>query len=249
MSDSLKCPGSERLRAAPELFCCTHCGEEVEIWSDEKRKKCHKCKKFVYKKPPREPQDKSNFTVEVKEFSDESGSTFFYEQYETEVPLSYFDHDPGYKSACDACDNFGTNLACPPFSPYLLDYIGTRSYAKVICIRMPKEYFNFADENVYRECFRTAKGILEENLLALREAGHLIAGAGYCKACEKCVAADGVEKECRYPDKKIYSLESLGVNLTGLMRTCFDIKLEWCADDQSIDFICSIGAAFFEKGK
>jgi len=42
------CPGSKLLRQpAPELFPCPNCGTEVEIWSDEFKRACPKCRKMV----------------------------------------------------------------------------------------------------------------------------------------------------------------------------------------------------------
>ncbi|MEW5815464.1 MAG: HD domain-containing protein [Spirochaetota bacterium] len=44
------CPGSKLLRQpAPEIFVCPSCGEEVEIWTDELRGACSKCRTVVFK--------------------------------------------------------------------------------------------------------------------------------------------------------------------------------------------------------
>ncbi|NCO33216.1 MAG: hypothetical protein AUJ92_06030 [Armatimonadetes bacterium CG2_30_59_28] len=40
----VKCPGAAMMReAVPEDVICQHCGNELEIWSDEARAKCRKC--------------------------------------------------------------------------------------------------------------------------------------------------------------------------------------------------------------
>jgi len=45
-----KCPGPERSApATPENYCCPNCGAEVEIWTDEKKRKCPKCGETVNK--------------------------------------------------------------------------------------------------------------------------------------------------------------------------------------------------------
>ena len=42
------CPGAVTLReAVPEYVDCPHCGEEMEIWSDEARARCHNCLAWV----------------------------------------------------------------------------------------------------------------------------------------------------------------------------------------------------------
>lgn len=45
-----KCPGPERSASpTPEIFLCPNCGAEVEIWTDEKKRKCSKCGQAVSK--------------------------------------------------------------------------------------------------------------------------------------------------------------------------------------------------------
>jgi len=47
---TFKCPGSHGfIQPKPELFKCPHCGEEVEIWTDEIKAVCPNCKRAVMK--------------------------------------------------------------------------------------------------------------------------------------------------------------------------------------------------------
>jgi hypothetical protein len=42
------CPGAERFKQTiPEDIACPCCGEELEIWSDEVKVACFKCKTMV----------------------------------------------------------------------------------------------------------------------------------------------------------------------------------------------------------
>lgn len=46
-----KCPGSQNFsQPKPEFIKCPFCNKEVEIWSDEIKAKCPKCKKTVMRK-------------------------------------------------------------------------------------------------------------------------------------------------------------------------------------------------------
>jgi predicted metal-binding protein len=244
MGSLLKCPGMEQtLAVVPEELPCPKCGNEIEIWSDEKKGKCSICNKMV---DPRQTED-NKFEVTVNEYNDTSGTTLYYEQYESIVPVSSFDHAEKYKVACEACRKFGKNFACPPHSPYFFEYLKTQSYAKVLCIRMPQEYFkDVIQEKIYRKCFRTARSILVEKLLSYREQGYLVAGSGFCLACDVCAVEEGAD-QCSKPNKKVFSLESLGVNLTTLTKSCFGFDLEWSATEQASDFVCSLGAVFFNR--
>lgn len=191
------------------------------------------------------PGRNRTFRADVHRYVDETGATVSYERYEAEMPLSCFDHDKKFKAACKACETFGKNLACPPFSPTFQGYLGNFERAKVICLRLPQKCFNhIAPEERGRACFRKGGELLTGELLQFRQKGFRIAGSGPCLACKKCNAAAG-HKRCRKPKERIYSLESLGVNLLSLVNHCFNIDLEWSTADHSADFVCAIGAVFF----
>ena len=43
-----KCPGSKSIRQpTPEIFTCSECGEEVELWTNERMGKCASCGKTI----------------------------------------------------------------------------------------------------------------------------------------------------------------------------------------------------------
>ena len=44
-----KCPGQDMRNLKVSLHKCPKCGAEVEIFSDELRARCQKCKTLVYK--------------------------------------------------------------------------------------------------------------------------------------------------------------------------------------------------------
>ena len=46
----MKCPGVDPRFLKVESRRCPHCGYEVEIFSDEIRRRCPQCKKDVYRK-------------------------------------------------------------------------------------------------------------------------------------------------------------------------------------------------------
>ena len=44
-----KCPGQDMRNLRVSVHKCPNCGTDVEIFSDELRVKCPKCKKYVYR--------------------------------------------------------------------------------------------------------------------------------------------------------------------------------------------------------
>jgi predicted metal-binding protein len=183
--------------------------------------------------------------VKVLEHTDGSGSTLFYEEHERVVEAGAIEHGKRYKDSCRPCPKYGKNLACPPHSPTFLEYVGAGKKARVLCIRVPQDYFNHLPfEDRYRACFRQARSLLSETLLGYRDKGQVIAGSGPCLACEECALLTG-SIQCEKPEEKIYSLESLGINVIGLVKRHFDMDLEWSMDGRHADFVCAVGAAFY----
>jgi len=76
--ENLRCPGLEQTLAVfPETLSCPECGNDVEIWSDERKAKCSFCNKMVDPRQPQkslQPDKTNNFTVTVEEFKNGEGS-------------------------------------------------------------------------------------------------------------------------------------------------------------------------------
>jgi len=193
--------------------------------------------------PPVSPEEKT-FQVTTHTYQDLSGPPLHYERFEATVPVSTVVCEARIREACTTCPRYGKNLSCPPHSPELGRYLEGQSYARVICIRMPRENSGQSTRGESAgECFARAREILVEELTGYRVRGYLIAGSGSCQACAVCVAEGGLTL-CRHPDRRIFSLESLGVNVAALARSCFGLDLDWDSAEHATGFICAIGAVF-----
>jgi predicted metal-binding protein len=187
---------------------------------------------------------KKDYRVEVLKIDEGLPSSLIYERYEAVLPVQQFVHNPGFRLACETCPNYLKNLSCPPYSPVFKDYLNEMQKARVICLRIPQDLMEgTSSEERFRRSFRKGKGLLTRELGDYRKKGFLIAGCGACRACPVCALEEG-EKECRNPEHRIYSLESLGTNLAALTRRCFDFDLEWSSPESAATFVCAIGAVF-----
>lgn len=187
---------------------------------------------------------KNAISTNILEFVDDSGHALLFERYERSFPLVRFDHDPAYKQHCESCGSYGKNLACPPYSPNFADHVAGAGLATVILMRVPMEYFNqIIIEERYRTGFRLARKVLTDELIQRRTQGLTIAGSGKCLFCEQCAIERGYER-CIEPSMRIYSLESLGVNVVKLVSQCFGLELEWSAKQRVADFVSAVGAVF-----
>jgi len=145
---------------------------------------------------------------------------------------------------CEACDNYGLNLACPPHSPFIIDYVKPSRQARVICLRVPLEQFHdIVMEERYRTAYRMIKAMLNDELIIWRNKGFIVAGSGPCRACPECAIEKG-DKECRLPGKRVYSLEAMGVSVVLLTERAFGFSLEWSGNENAADFVSAIGAVF-----
>jgi predicted metal-binding protein len=183
---------------------------------------------------------------EVREYRDPAGAFRSYVRYVALVPLSEFEHGNRFKDMCGQCPHHGRNFSCPPNSPSFSDHVGSAKVAEVVCVRLTKADFPRATpQEIYHACFREGSRLLRTELEYHRGEGRAVAGSGPCLACERCSLETG-ESACSRPEKRIYSLESLGVNVIGLLKNVLGIDLEWDSDGEKAATVCSVGAAFFE---
>jgi predicted metal-binding protein len=185
--------------------------------------------------------------VEVLEHSDASGEIVVYEMLEADLPLTGFDQSPEYKQHCEHCPKYAKNLACPPFSPTFAPYVKDVQAAKVICIRLPLDYFRgHPVDDPYEAGHERAQELLTAELLKYREQGFRVLGSGPCRSCGECVVEKGKD-ECILPDKRIYSLESLGVNVVALTKAAFGFELDWNGTENASGYVSAVGAVFEGK--
>jgi hypothetical protein len=83
-------------------------------------------------------------------------------------------------------------------------------------------------------------------LSVLQSGDRNIAGSGPCLACGECALSAGSDR-CEKPEQRIYSLESLGINVVGLLKRYLDMELGWSTDGQHADFVCAVGAVFYRN--
>jgi predicted metal-binding protein len=182
--------------------------------------------------------------ADVLEYIDKNGEVIVYERFEAALAVGEFDQDPKYKQHCETCPRFGRNLACPPFSPAFAGYVGEVRTATVICLRIPLEYFDEPDpDKRYRAGHRMAQELLTQELMRYRQEGYLVLGSGTCRACKECTVEKG-SRECLQPDKRIYSLESLGVNVVALVKSAMGFDLDWSGSEDASGYVSAVGAVF-----
>jgi predicted metal-binding protein len=164
------------------------------------------------------------------------------EKYTSILPINriYCDKLKFSKLCEQGCINFNQKYSCPPHSPSFKRYSNGATQLKVIYYQLHlNQYQELTPYNRVRASNSVLKSLLDRELLTFREQGYTIVGSGSCRACKPCGAKEGVR--CKKPEKIIYSLESLGVDVTHLVNCCFGFDLQWYKKGFSQDFTSVVG--------
>jgi predicted metal-binding protein len=165
-------------------------------------------------------------------------------KYQNRLSIAVVEYSARIKRECETCKNYQRNFSCPPHSPFFPAHAGGAREIEVLCYRTPLiKAGNIPSGEAARLAFTRVRGLLLAELMAARAAGHVIAGSGACSVCQTC-AGEAVTEACRSPANRIYSLESLGVNVAALSEKAFQLKLEWSDEKQVARFVSAIGAVF-----
>ncbi len=182
-------------------------------------------------------------SVAVELFSDSRGREIPCERYEAVIGVDRISHSAELRAACEQCPRYGLSLGCPPHGPTFEKHVDGRSFARIICLRVPVEIAEVSDPAEAQSlATRAAREFLLDLLRIQQRAGHPVAAGGACVECETCAAADG-QTVCPRPEVRIPSMSGLGVNVIALVKTCFELDLAW----GEAEFTCTVGAVMLNE--
>ncbi len=182
-----------------------------------------------------------------------------------EVKLGDIIFDPKVQSYCVTpnfkCPSYGHSWACPPEAPYLEYEVST--YKKFYLVYVKFDLNSYIEEIKAKHPKRNEKNIRNaffmKNLLR-DELGHeilnfieeiqisyedkLILWDGFCRVCfnekdKECTYDAG--EPCRYPKKKRYSMEAVGIDVTQTVKN-LEFNIEWPPND----FVYRFGLVCFK---
>ncbi|NVM34624.1 MAG: DUF2284 domain-containing protein [Candidatus Lokiarchaeota archaeon] len=148
------------------------------------------------------------------------------------------------------CPSFGHSWACPPEAPYLEEEVSKyqkffllyvkfnlNEYIQKVQANHPKR----SEETIRNEFFmkNLLRDKLEQEIFSFIEEDQslyekrLILWDGFCRVCynkndKGCTYDSG--DPCRYPDKKRYSMEAVGIDVTKTVNN-LNFNLEWPPND------------------
>jgi len=149
-----------------------------------------------------------------------------------EALLSHYDFEKivGY---CQSCPNYDKIWSCPPFDFSTYDYLNKFSSAIIYSGEILFDLSAISDDeknNKRRLIFEMGRKEFRNFLLTIEKEYHesqsLI--AGHCFLCDKCTRILG--EKCSYPQEIRYSLEGMGIEVSSLLKTVLNQKLQWDID-------------------
>ena len=149
--------------------------------------------------------------------------------------------DRFYKLCKKGCVNFENKYSCPPYSPHFDRFSKNCNEMVIFCYRLELNQYSYLP--VYSR-IRAGNAVLKSKidriLYEYKAEGFKIAGSGSCRACKPCAAK--TNEKCKKPNKLIYSLESLGVDVNHLVKFCFGFELQWyCKKNKNPAYTCTVG--------
>ncbi|MFX1345577.1 MAG: DUF2284 domain-containing protein [Promethearchaeota archaeon] len=167
-----------------------------------------------------------------------------------EIKLGEIIFDPKVQTYCInpnfRCPNYGHSWACPPEAPYLKEFLSKFKEFFLIYYELNLNTYlkeekdkkeDLSEESIKNKLYtagflrnKLEKEIymfLEENQGKYKE--KFILWDGYCRVCSNkedkgCTYDSG--KPCRYPNKKRYSMEAVGIDVTTTV-TNLKLNIEW----------------------
>lgn len=154
---------------------------------------------------------------------------------------NYVDFNETFQS-CKKCDVYGKCWSCPPFDDDITD--SWNKYDNIDLILIQLHYNNEITEKSHSKedidillhltLFNEKKKLLQSLYKKIREDENLedtmILSTGYCNICPTCTRKEN--NPCRYPNNKLYSIESLGALVTKTTEELFNTEIKWIDMDK-----------------
>lgn len=137
------------------------------------------------------------------------------------------------------CVNYGKKYSCPPFVPEIKEIIKNSDGLFVVLFKCNLCQINSTEYNKVRIANAVMKSRTERLLrLIEKDLGVNFLGTGSCRLCKPCKLK--LNLPCKYPDKRKYSLEALGVDCNKLSKSLFNIELKWYKIKKAPEYTCVI---------
>jgi predicted metal-binding protein len=163
-----------------------------------------------------------------------------------EIPVKdilQFENKKLFDGMCKSgCKNYNKKCSCPPYSPSFTIYSKNYNMCKVYLMYIDMKQFDYINSHGYFKV-KVGNGILKPLMdKMLFSYSDKIITSGSCRSCNKC------SLPCRKPDKRIYSFESMGINVSELSEFVFNHKLLWYKNKTIPEYTSILSGYLFNNG-
>jgi predicted metal-binding protein len=134
-----------------------------------------------------------------------------------------------FKQMCkNGCPNYNQKFGCPPLSPSFKDVVKEKELF-LLAMVLKLNQFNKHNYQEYLK-IRIANSVLKSRIEKVMRKLEKVTrtkflSTGACRLCKPCQKK--ISNPCKHPDKRRYSLESLGVDCNHLTKNAFGLPLKW----------------------
>lgn len=137
------------------------------------------------------------------------------------------------------CVNYGKKYSCPPFAPNFEFLMENKEGLFVVLFKCDLKEINSTEYNK----IRIANVCLKSRMVKLmrfleNKFGTIFLSTGACNLCKSCKVK--LNESCKYPDKKRYSLEAVGIDCDDLCESLFKTSLLWYKNKKSPQYSCVV---------
>ncbi len=268
LNDYLKCPGPDRSRAeaVPAFYTCVNCSCQVEIWSDEHKRKCPQCGSTV-SKYVQLVYDKNLYNEKAMQ---EHPS--LYDLIQTAMQLGASDAavilsaeiivKNELANLCNGdppCENYSLSVSCPPHvsGPAGFQELKKQSqYSVVIRLDVPSSAIFSSERREIMQLLHQIVSGVEQAAVAMGYKDSKGFAGGSCKKifCYDHPDCNRLSKNatCRNPKNAKPSMSGFGIDVAKLITTAGwnlkNVKGEDAADPDSMTWIAGLVVIKKHKG-
>jgi predicted metal-binding protein len=137
------------------------------------------------------------------------------------------------------CKNYNNKYSCPPFTPKFEYLIKNREGLFIILFSSPLSNIKSSEYNKVR----IANSVMKSRMLKLMyylesKFNTQFLSSGSCNLCKPCKCK--LKLPCKHPDKRRYSLESIGIDCNKLSKDLFNHPLTWYKNKKAPEYSCII---------
>lgn len=142
--------------------------------------------------------------------------------------------------ACSNCPMHNNNWACPDFQNDELEswdkydnldlyFVKINFTKKALETRYSLEQLQYITDN---SLFHERNKLIDELEKLESERNGCLLSAGYCTICDECSKKNN--RECLFPDKCHFSIESIGGLVPDTLKEVFDEEIKWIDTDNGL---------------